>query len=190
MLRVAPFRGLRFDQTRIDNLASVTSPPYDVVDNATHTRLEIADPHNVVRLILPREEECGPEGPYEHAARTLRSWLSDGTLIEDPSEALYAYEQRTTSMVQRGIIAAVGLGDGDDGVILRHEEVMSDAVADRVKLMTATSANLEPILLVYEGGRVANAVVDQVVARPPMLVTTTPDGVVHRLWPIFAPTEV
>ncbi|PGH51117.1 DUF1015 family protein, partial [Streptomyces sp. Ru87] len=54
-LRLSPFRGLRYAPERIGSLAAVTSPPYDVVvrpDGLRH--LETADPHNIVRLILPQ----------------------------------------------------------------------------------------------------------------------------------------
>ncbi|WP_031099216.1 DUF1015 family protein, partial [Streptomyces sp. NRRL S-15] len=54
-LRLIPFRGLRYVPERVGSLAAVTSPPYDVVvrpDGLHH--LESADPHNIVRLILPQ----------------------------------------------------------------------------------------------------------------------------------------
>ncbi|MYV61961.1 DUF1015 family protein, partial [Streptomyces sp. SID4931] len=56
-LRLIPFRGLRYVPERVGSLAAVTSPPYDVVvrpDGLHH--LESADPHNIVRLILPQAD--------------------------------------------------------------------------------------------------------------------------------------
>ncbi|MBA3620226.1 MAG: DUF1015 family protein, partial [Acidothermales bacterium] len=63
-LVLAPFRGVRYQPGRVRDLGAVTSPPYDVVDAGAVAALESADPHNVVRLILPRKEGCGPEGRY------------------------------------------------------------------------------------------------------------------------------
>src|SRR5207237_508079 len=68
-LTLRPFRGLRYSADAVEDLGAVTSPPYDVLDPDAVLALESAEPHNVVRLILPREEESGPEGRYEHAAR-------------------------------------------------------------------------------------------------------------------------
>src|SRR3954447_16275291 len=82
-LVLAPFRGVRFDAARIHDLAAVTAPPYDVVDEDGVSRLETSDPHNVVRLILPRDERAHGRGRYEVAAGTLRAWLRDGTLRRD-----------------------------------------------------------------------------------------------------------
>jgi uncharacterized protein (DUF1015 family) len=53
-LVLAPFRGLRYAQDRVSGLAEVTSPPYDVIAHDTADHLLASDPHNVVRLILPR----------------------------------------------------------------------------------------------------------------------------------------
>src|SRR5947208_78354 len=92
-LTLRPFRGLRYSGDAVEDLGAVTSPPYDVLDPDAVLALESAEPHNVVRLILPREEESGPEGRYEHAARTLRSWLDEGVLLVDEEPALYVYEQ-------------------------------------------------------------------------------------------------
>ena len=58
--------------------------------------------------------------------------------------------------VTRGLLGAVELRDPDDGVILPHENTMAGPVSDRLALMTATEANLEPIYLVYDGGGAAS----------------------------------
>ena len=50
---LAPFRGIRYARDRVSGIANVTSPPYDVINGGILDRLRAADPHNVVRLILP-----------------------------------------------------------------------------------------------------------------------------------------
>jgi uncharacterized protein (DUF1015 family) len=73
-------------------------------------------------------------------------------------------------------------------------------VAGRRRLMAATEANLEPILLVYDGGRgeetadrqapTASEIVDEVANwRTPLLSIQTADGVTHRLWRLDNPAE-
>ena len=59
------------------------------------------------------------------------------------------YEQRGAGWVQRGLIGLVGVGTD---AVLPHEGVMAGPVAGRRELMKATRSNLEPILLVYNGG--------------------------------------
>jgi uncharacterized protein (DUF1015 family) len=180
-LLLAPFRGVRFDPGRVSDLAAVTSPPYDVIEPDGVRLLETLDPHNIVRLILPRENASGAEGRYQHAARLLRDWLSAGVLRADRTPGLYVYEQVTPSMVQRGLVGALGLRDPREGVVLPHEDVMPGPVADRLELMRATETNPDPILLVYEGGGAASDIVEQACEYPALLTAQTPDGIRHRL---------
>ncbi|MFC7967247.1 DUF1015 domain-containing protein [Streptomyces cinereoruber] len=190
-LRLVPFRGLRYVPERVGSLAAVTSPPYDVVvrpDGLLH--LESADPHNIVRLILPQAITAGTR--HRKAAVTLDRWLADGVLAPDPVPALYVYEQRGDGILQRGIIGALELSAPEAGVVLPHEDVMPHVVEDRAALMRTTAANLEPLLLTYVGeedGGGADAVIERATEREPLLSTTTEDGFCHRLWAVTDPAE-
>jgi len=205
---LAPFRGIRYARDRVSGIANVTSPPYDVITDGILDHLRAADPHNVVRLILPGQDADASEA----AASLLREWLSAGVLIRDRTPALYLYEQShdgpdghgpdgrgdsASSWLQRGIIALVRLGSPESAAILPHEAVMPGPVAGRRELMEATQANLEPIFLIYDGddardGHAATAtdVIDRVAAeRAPLVTITTEDGVTHRLWRLGDPGE-
>ncbi|WP_370094139.1 DUF1015 family protein [Streptacidiphilus sp. MAP12-20] len=192
-LSLNPFRGLRYDPERVSSLAAVTSPPYDVVDPDGRVRLEDSDPHNVVRLILPRPEPTAEDG-YRHAARLLGDWQRTGILAADPVPALYVYEQQTSpedgGLLQRGLIGALAVSDARAGMVLPHEDVMPRPVADRVGLMRTTKANLEPLLLTYRGDGRAAGVVEDAAARDPLIETTTSDGTRHRLWAVTAHEEL
>jgi uncharacterized protein (DUF1015 family) len=187
---LAPFRGLRYVREHVGSLAAVTSPPYDVVvrpDGQRH--LETADPHNVVRLILPDADT--PDARHRKAARTLETWLDQGVLAPDPRPALYLYEQRDGDHLQRGVIGALRLSGPEQGAVLPHEDVMPGPVADRAALMRATAANLEPLLLAYRDGPATARVIDRTVATAqPLLATTTEDGVRHRLWALTDPADL
>ncbi len=182
-LELMPFRAVRYAPSRVRSLASVTSPPYDLIDEDALGRFMADEPHNVVRLILPQED-------YGDAAETLRSWLSTGVLTVDPAPALYVYEEAGDGVLQRGLIGAVGVHDEGSSVILPHEHVFPGPVRDRLALMTATEANLEPIFLLYEGGAesATGRIVDEIASsRPPLLETSTGDDVRHRLWAVEDP---
>jgi uncharacterized protein (DUF1015 family) len=215
-LLLAPFRGVRYDLSRVGGLANVTSPPYDVIGPGTLERLLAASPYNVVRLILPADapgsSAAGPRAGdprargsragdaragNEAAAARLRSWLAEGALTVDDAPALYVYEQRGAGWVQRGLIGLVGVGTG---AVLPHEGVMAGPVAGRRELMKATQSNLEPILLVYNGGtgaggregpagpgdasRLTDLTAD---GQAPLACAVTDDGVTHRLWAVTDP---
>ncbi|MFE5968764.1 DUF1015 domain-containing protein [Streptomyces sp. NPDC056463] len=189
-LHLVPFRGLRYVPERVGSLAAVTSPPYDVVvrpDGLHH--LESADPHNIVRLILPQAVTAGTR--HRKAAVTLDRWLAEGVLAPDPEPALYVYEQSGDGILQRGIIGALELSTPAEGIVLPHEDVMPHVVEDRAALMRTTAANLEPLLLTYRGnGNGTAEVIERTVHREPLLATTTEDGFHHRLWAITDPGDL
>jgi uncharacterized protein (DUF1015 family) len=205
-LLLAPFRGVRYDLSRVTGLANVTSPPYDVIGPGSLERLLAASPYNVVRLILPAsapgggasgEVAPGEVAPGEVASARLREWLAEGVLAEDDTPALYVYEQRAADWVQRGLIGLVAVGTD---AVHPHEGVMAGPVAGRRELMKKTRSNLEPILLVYNGAagaggpgglaapgdasRLTDLTAD---GQAPVACAVTDDGVTHRLWAVTDP---
>jgi uncharacterized protein (DUF1015 family) len=200
-LGLAPFRGVRYAEDRVSGLAEVTSPPYDVIAADIENQLIASDPHNIVRLILPRHPEGLPGSPYEDAATDLRRWLATGILVPDAEPALYVYEQVSAGadcqpaaggVLQRGLIGALTLYPLSAGIIQPHENVTPGIVAGRRQLMEATQANLEPLFLLYEGGDSdASDLVDSVAAdRVPLMEACTADGLRHRLWAITEEKEL
>jgi uncharacterized protein (DUF1015 family) len=189
-LVLAPFRGVRYAENRVTGLAEVTSPPYDVIAADNESQLMAADPHNVVRLILPRHQLGQPGSPYEDAAVDLTGWLADGILAPDPDPALYVYEQAAGStVIQRGLIGALRLEPYSSRIVQPHEDVAPGPVTGRRQLMEATEANLEPIFLLYQGRNGAATVLVDTIAgsREPLAEASTSDGLRHRLWAITDP---
>ena len=218
-LELTPFRGVRYAQDRVSGLAEVTSPPYDVIFRDKEDQLMAADPHNVVRLILPRPVPGRPGEEYHDAAESLTQWQDERILVTDPEPALYLYEQSAASgpepgWVQRGLIGAIRLVPPEAGIVLPHEDVAPGPVAGRLALMEATQANLEPIFLLYDslgakeaGEPVPNScngavgatakIIAQIAGscdgsspREPLISARTPDGLRHKLWAITDPDEL
>ncbi len=186
VLRLSPFRAVGYAAGQVGDLAAVTCPPYDVIGDDGIGVWQRSHPANVVRLVLPRDGATTAER-YAGAARLLKSWLDSGVLVRDRLPALYVYEQRIDTQSFVGLVGAVGLSDPADGVVLPHEDVFPGPVADRLALMESTGANLEPILLVYDGDGAASDVVDRAAATSPWLDVCTQDGIRHRLWRITDP---
>lgn len=185
-LSLTPFRAVRFTADN-GRLGSLLSPPYDVISPAERAALVARDDVNVVRLILPDQAEADLAGgdQYAGAVTLLESWLTDGTLAVDDQPALFVYEMELPDGPRtRGLVGALELRDPADGVVLPHENTMAGPVADRLALMSATEANLEPIYLVYDGGGAASVLVASVSDQPPLTECRTPDSTIHRLWAI------
>jgi uncharacterized protein (DUF1015 family) len=183
-----PFRGTRY--LAGPDLSSVVAPPYDVIDEEAHARLEAADPHNAVRLILPR---ATPRlDPYEHAAATFEDWEAGGVLATDPGPAFYGYEMRYTGADGAprrtlGVIGALGLGGAEQRDVLPHERTLPKARSDRLALLRATRANFDPIwCLSLTGG-----LTEQLPPLEAAIATAEDDsGTWHGLTPVVDPARI
>jgi uncharacterized protein (DUF1015 family) len=192
MVAAAPFRGLRFDPAVVGDPGRVIVPPYDVITPEARDAYEAMNPYNVVRLSLARGG-ADESSRYEQAAKLLESWSQEGALLLDAVPCIYLYEQayliRGERRVQRGVMASVTLDDTGE-VILPHEGTMVAPVADRLRLLEATRANLSPIFGLYAGGGRAAAAIEHVTAATPAVDAVDESGLRHRLWPISEPAAI
>ncbi len=142
-----PFRGLRYATTPDADLSPVTSPPYDVFGIEERARYA-REPRNIVHVDYPVESD-GPDR-YESAARTLRQWVADGTLIRDSDASFSIYRMHFIDAAGRrrstaGVIGALEVVDEGAPGVLPHEQTTPKAKSDRLDLTRATRANLSPV---------------------------------------------
>lgn len=143
-------------------------------------RLAALSPYNVVHLTRPGKD-------YQGAAQTFEQWQSDGILQADEA-AMYLHEVTFEGRRRLDLIAALRLQPYQDRVVLPHERTHRGPKEDRLALMRATKASLEPLWFVYEGraGEVAQ-VIDTVSKRSPAVAFRGPESTGHRLWTITDP---
>ena len=183
MADIRAFHAMRYTKS-VGEAKELTCPPYDIISEAERAAFLERNPHNVIRLELPRGEE-----PYKTAGKTLHTWLSDGTLRCDKDAGLYIYEEEFKTDVDhgevrslKGIVCLVRVEDFSAGVVLPHEETLSKAKKDRFELMKATNCNFSSIYSLYqdEKGETQKRI-DRLSAGTPYCEFS--DGLVtHRLW--------
>jgi uncharacterized protein (DUF1015 family) len=180
---------MRFNPAMVQDIGEVTCPPYDVMDRAMIEDLLASHPRNIVRLILPRlvHEPLGADDPYVTAGKRLARWRRQTTLVTDPEPGLYVYEYGDSTHQVCGLVGALELPKRDSDVILPHEGVIPAIVADRLAMIVAAQANLEPILLVYDGDPAASAHVARARQSAPLTDVVADDGTFHRVWSITDP---
>ncbi len=172
MPRFSPVRGIRY---AADDLALVTAPPYDVIDDQERAALVARHPHNVVRIDLP----VGGADPYTDAAATLRTWRDGGVLATDDT-SLYLYRMTALGHSTLGVIGALGLEPPGTGDVLPHEHTTPKAKSDRLDLLRATTTNLSPVwgLSLATGlSKLLDVERAQELGR-----WEDDDGVLHELW--------
>ncbi len=182
MARIEPFRGLRYNPQIVKDVSRVVAPPYDVISPQQRIKLNRKDPHNIVRLILPKDPPHVAHGDrYRMAARYLETWLEKKVLIEDPEPAIYVlddtFQHDGETYTRRSFVAAVRLEKLGKGAIFPHEETMPGPVADRLKLLESTRTNLSPIFALFLDDGETQAVLDSAPISKPLHTAVDQDDV-------------
>ena len=165
--------GIRYHLMHAGDLGALVAPPYDVLTDAQVAAYEARSPYNVVRLTRPGRD-------YERAARTLEDWLGGGILEQDPL-SMYLHEVQFAGKRRRDLIAALRLQPFEDRVVLPHERTHRGPKEDRLALMRATNASLEPLWFLYDGKRARLAeILDTVAGRKPAVTFTGPEETATR----------
>ncbi len=195
MPEIRPFRALRYETETVGDLATVVSPPYDVIRPPEYDALVAQNPKNIVRLDLPVDIQGDEPGDrYRRAARTLAAWRSDGTFRKDPRPSIYIYEQTyrvpgtDVERTQRGFFGRLRLeAFGPGGGVLPHERTLSGPKEDRYMLLRATGVNTSPVVGLYDDatGR-SRELLAQLASGPAQADVRDGDGVRHRLWVVAA----
>lgn len=184
MAEIKGFKGLRFTE-KAGAIETLTCPPYDIINDAQRKAYLAENPHNVIRLELPKEGS----DPYAQAGETLRAWLKDGIVSQDDNESLYIYEEQFEAhgvrMGVKGFVCRVKIEEFSKNVVLPHEETLSKAKTDRFNLMQATFCNFSQIYSLYiDEKRDTAKRLDDLSSGAPDVDFTDEGGVTHRLWTI------
>ncbi|HEX3244593.1 MAG TPA: DUF1015 domain-containing protein [Chloroflexota bacterium] len=196
MPQISPFRGLRFDPSRVGDVGAALCPPYDVITPSERLRLLDQSPFNIVRVELSSDErgDTTDGNRYTRAADLLRDWRASGALFEEAHFAYYlsahTFSWAGRSYTRHGLFSAVRLRPWADGVVLPHEETFSGPKEDRFKLLTATNVNVSPVFMVLR--QQPEALMDAWTAAEASSPTLdiSMDGQRQRLWLVDDPAVV
>lgn len=187
MADIRPFRAIRY---KGHHISSVVAPPYDILDVPDKDALLTKSNRNIVAVDLPHcpAKQAGPPAAYESAARTLQSWVADGTLAQDRTPALYVYHQIYThggrGYTRRMFFARLRLEEFGKGQVFPHEQTFGGPKEDRLLLTRATRCNLSPIFGLYpDRSNSVAASFNDVTAREPDAVAHS-ENVENRLWAV------
>ncbi len=145
-----------------------------------------------MRITLNNEKRDNPETEYPDAGATLRRWIAEKVLVQDPLPAMYAYYQEYTfeghTRLQKGFISLLDLKNSGSGII-PHEHTLAAPKQDRLRLMHSIEANEDFIYMLYSDDRLTvNRIMDESISgRPAEIEVKDEYGAVHRIWAITDP---
>lgn len=200
MVEIQPFCALRFQPKKIPDLSRILCPPYDVISPESRRQIARLHPYNAVQLELPHPS--GMRNRYRQAAALLRRWQRLGVLAQDPTPALYFYEQTFLldgkAYSRRGFFCALRVEEPWTGGIAPHERTLPKPRADRLRLYRAVKTHISPVFGVVADPRGA------LIGYLNQLATGPADGrrllldvndpldrqITHRLWRVAGEEEI
>ncbi|MGB2828427.1 MAG: DUF1015 domain-containing protein [Dehalococcoidales bacterium] len=191
MVDIHPFRGVRYNQALISDLAQVICPPYDIIPPHMQSELYERSEHNFIQLEHTRElpQDTAAENKYPRAAATLTRWLTQGILAVEETPAVYLHDHHFRYQGQeyrrRGIITLVRLEEWESRVIRPHEGTLANPKSDRLRLLRALQADTSSIMALFEDRH--KIIASALAAREkdePVIHFNTDSGEKHVLWVI------
>jgi uncharacterized protein (DUF1015 family) len=185
MAEIRAFHGLCYNPAKIEQIADVIAPPYDVISPEQKKELLQRSPFNIVRLILPDGDD-----PYKNANQILQTWIRQEVLQTDPHPSFYCYHQtfRTPEgeeKTRKGFHALIRLVDFDRGVVLPHEATLSAPKEDRLMLLRACKTNFSPIFSLYSDPELkVEKLLDHFTSAPPRTRAVDSDGIINTFWAV------
>jgi len=192
MAEIAPFRGLRYNQEMVPDLAQVVIPPYDVISPEEQRAFHESNPYNFIRLELglPAPEDSSEDNPHTRAAGWIRQWQDQRILLRNPNPSVYCYELDYKEgpdavKTRKGFICALRLEDFSSGRVRPHEKTFQAIKDERLALMLACNANLSPVFALYpDSNEEAYLALASGKRGDPVISFTDFYGMTHRVWPV------
>lgn len=193
MVTIKPFKGIHYNPKKITGLDTVMSPPYDIISPTMQEQLYNKNPYNFVRLILGKEKPDDPHYRYTIAQKLFIEWQQQHILTQDDTPAIYPYKIHYTlnkkPVTMTGFFTLLKL-DPTYKHVRAHERTLSKPKADRLNLMKACKANLEPIQLLYiDPDDHIRTNIEQILQKP-LIDVKGYDGFQHTLYKITDQTLI
>jgi uncharacterized protein (DUF1015 family) len=144
MAEIKPFRAWRYRPSLLENIGELTSPLFDVASEKQREAL-YGNSLNSIHLSIPRGDQ-----PAKNAAAALAEWKRKKVIIRDEIPGIYVYYQYFSLpsdpklYCRKGFICKIRVHDWQENIILRHENVINDAVDGQLELLAQTRLNASP----------------------------------------------
>jgi len=187
MVEIAPFKGMVYNKEKIKKLDDVMSPPYDIISEKMQNELYEKNQYNFVKLILGKinPDDTEQNNRYTRAKKLFDEWQQHHILTPDDAPAIYPYKINYTVKKEKkqmnGFFVLLKL-DPDYKTVKAHEKTLAKPKADRLNLMRACYANLEPIQLMYMDEHDSIRKTMDAAVDTPLTAVRGYDGFTHQLW--------
>lgn len=189
MVHIKAFEAIHPPYNRV---ASVASPPYDVMNTSEARQLAEGHPDSFLHVIRPEinlPDGTDPYGNevYDMARSQFQRLVTEGALCRDGSPGIFLYRQVMNGHSQTGLVCCCRVSDYVNDVIRKHEKTRPDKEDDRTRHLRTVDANTGPVFLTYRDEAAIQHLSTMDSAGRPLFHFKSPDGVTHTGWQVADP---
>ena len=147
-MNILPFRGFRYNLTKIGRLDDVISPPFDQFKEGLDDLLYRRHPYNIARIIMNKEtpQDSPSDNRYTRSRALIDKWIQEQVFLQDPRPSIYPYFQEyqlsgQPDRLRKGFVALGEVTPYSEKIVLPHERTLAKPKQDRLKLLRATLAD-------------------------------------------------
>lgn len=190
MAHINPFKAIR----PAKDIADIVSAPSES-GHREEAKLHIKkNPNSYLNVVKPflhfDDEKKIPEKHYTFGREYLERLLNDGILIREELASYYIYRNIVGSKAYTGIIAAASVDDYLNGIILKHENTLTEKQHELMQHVQYIKTIGCPVLLTYPDNAAIDSIVAKVTMRKPEYNFISDDQIKHNLWPVNDTVEV
>ncbi len=197
MAEIHPFRGVRYNRSKVGDLSALICPPYDIITPQMEEELYRRSEYNFIRIEHGHQlpQDSAADNKYIRAATTLEQWLKQGVLITDETPAIYLHDHyfiyQGREYRRRGLTVRVRLEEWHRMIVRPHEGTLAGPKGDRVSLLGALKANTSPILAMFKDReRQVSSLLAMKESDKPIISLGSYAGERHDVWAITEPQVV
>lgn len=184
MVTVKPFYALRPEQSLAPMVAAL---PYDVMSSDEAREMVKNNPYSFLHIDkaevdLDESIDLYDQRVYDKACENLLMFEKDGIYIYDNTKRYYFYRQIMNGHSQTGIVGCASIDDYLENRIKKHEFTRADKEIDRIKHVTACSAQTGPIFLAFKENEALEKIIIDETKKTPIYDFVAEDGVRHTVW--------
>jgi uncharacterized protein (DUF1015 family) len=157
----------------------VVPPPADALDQEQRDALVAAEPLSLLRVLGPEGEGGAAAG--RSAGERIRELVAAGR-YEPCGMVLAVHELATPEHRQVGLVAGIPLDDVRAGRVRAHEQTRTDRERALAEFLDAAGMDVSPVVLTHALVPELDALLGEVMARPPQLTFSGWQQVRHRVW--------
>ncbi|MDO4436867.1 MAG: DUF1015 family protein [Coriobacteriaceae bacterium] len=122
-------------------------------------------------------------GAAHDAAERLRSFIENGTLVEDKNLAYYIYEITDAARSRTGIVAVCAV-DEYESSLTEHQEFASREALPTFELIKALGCQNDPVCLAYPDQPVLDMIIAAAKTSTPLYSFLDETGTRHKVWEV------